>query len=283
MPGITSGFTTFLSAGGCYPSEPVYNISISRAAPAPDAGATPLIIGTLSFPKASFPAGVVVTLRPNTSQPCASRESFWSSPANLPARQLLGGNAIALPLKLLSFTATEKDCAAKLQWETDDEQNASYFEIEQSTDAVQYKSIGKVSALGNGGGKKYQTSVPQFSTSAFYRLKMVDIDGAYKYSNVLNLKQNCLSKAGVTIRVYPNPASRNEPVTVDITTPQTGAGLLQFFAADGRIVLSRPINFTSEFNRILLPTGSLVKGTYLLKLTGTNGEKIANVQKVVIY
>ncbi|MFT3912158.1 MAG: T9SS type A sorting domain-containing protein [Ferruginibacter sp.] len=112
-----------------------------------------------------------------------------------------------LPVTLSDFNATLKGQDVLCEWKTLQEQNSSHFIIERSNDAVHFNSIGKLAMAGN-------TVLPvdyHFTDEnawltgkdyLYYRLKMVDMDGSFKYSNTANVKL----KYATAISIYPNPA-----------------------------------------------------------------------------
>ena len=100
-----------------------------------------------------------------------------------------------LPLDLLSFTGNlQNNNTVLLNWKTENEINTSHFVIERSTDGIRYSGIGNVTANGRnnaGGSFNYSftdnDAVNQSSQRLYYRLKMVDIDGSLKYSNIVSV------------------------------------------------------------------------------------------------
>ena len=108
-----------------------------------------------------------------------------------------------LPIELVQFTGESVKGANRLKWITASEENASQFMIEYSTDGHRWEAVGQVAAKGN----THIEQVYQFihSTSArlsYYRLKMVDLDGTFEYSDVISLTET--KQGGVVLA--PNPA-----------------------------------------------------------------------------
>ncbi len=107
-----------------------------------------------------------------------------------------------MPLTLTDFRATQEKNKIKLTWHTVAEVNVSYFEIEKSTNGIQYSSIAKVSAANNPGTHDYETYDPSPENGInYYRLKMVDIDGAFKHSNIINLRFNSTGPITIIYRI----------------------------------------------------------------------------------
>ena len=108
-----------------------------------------------------------------------------------------------LPLGLLSFEAIKQNKKVLLQWKTENEVNTLRFIVERSSDGNNYLPIGEVPALNTGGINSYSlTDVQPFADFNFYRLKLLDRDGAFKYSPVRKID---FSVNTDDITVYPNP------------------------------------------------------------------------------
>ena len=106
--------------------------------------------------------------------------------------------------------------------------NTSHFEIEHSIDGRQFTAIGQVTANNRAGTNNYQFTHASLSEpSNYYRLKMVDLDGNFTYSDVKVVR---LSTTTV-FQVFPNPARHT--ITVRGTDPN---GILRVLTADGRLM-----------------------------------------------
>ena len=121
-------------------------------------------------------------------------------------------NANPLPVELISFTATKQpDYSVLLKWQTANEINNAYFEIERSTDAHSFHAVAKVNGAGTQSVKQsYQftddASADLFTThqTLYYRLKQVDADGTYSNSHIVSVSSDDHTAPW---NVYPNPAS----------------------------------------------------------------------------
>jgi hypothetical protein len=112
---------------------------------------------------------------------------------------------VALPVELTSFSAVYNNNSVILNWTTSSEINNSGFEIERSIDNVHYQAIGFV----NGNGTTTETSNYFFIDNhvfdkAYYRLKMVDFDGSFQYSLVVEFNSTYLNDFELS-QNYPNP------------------------------------------------------------------------------
>lgn len=116
--------------------------------------------------------------------------------------------ATPLPLKLISFYAAKQTNDVTLNLTTENEQDCSHFNIERSTNGINFTSAGALVARNLTSKQQYQyidaNALTVFATvpKLYYRLKMVDIDGSFTYSSVqvVNLQQTS------AFSIYPNPA-----------------------------------------------------------------------------
>lgn len=109
-----------------------------------------------------------------------------------------------LPVVLNSFAAQNSGCAVLLNWNTAAEQHFDRFEIERGA-AQGYTVIGSVKARGNNSAYAFTDNKPAAGLNA-YRLKMVDADGSFTYSEVVTARVQC-PEVSRDITVYPNPSA----------------------------------------------------------------------------
>ncbi|MEY3241111.1 MAG: hypothetical protein RIR11_2549, partial [Bacteroidota bacterium] len=116
-------------------------------------------------------------------------------------------SSTALPLELLSFTGKVNDENIVLNWTTRDEVNTDYFIVESSNNGVSYSIDGTVRSMNNPSAiHNYQHQVASSVKGInYFRLKMVDKDGQFTYSNIIAIRLNALTE----IKVYPTTTSAN--------------------------------------------------------------------------
>jgi hypothetical protein len=113
---------------------------------------------------------------------------------------------VTVPLNLIDFNARIENCKPILRWITDNELNTSHFDIERATIGNDWTKIVAVGAQGNS-ATPFNYSFTDNNTATlpnklFYRLKMVDLNGAARYTPILAVFNNC---SKVELLVYPNP------------------------------------------------------------------------------
>ncbi len=100
-----------------------------------------------------------------------------------------------LPIELLYFNGERKYCSQNmLIWSTATETNNDHFEIERSSDAINFKKIKEIPGSINSLETKkyvYTDSNPESGIN-YYRLKQVDLDGTYKYAPIVDLDNSCV-------------------------------------------------------------------------------------------
>ncbi len=116
---------------------------------------------------------------------------------------------VTLPLELISFTVSlEKNLSNRslLTWKTANEVNTQRFEIERSVDGKVFNIIGNVISKNINGVHSYsfKDETPAVGVN-YYRLKQIDTDGKYAYSEVRFI-DNALS--AIALKVYPNPSAK---------------------------------------------------------------------------
>jgi hypothetical protein len=156
--------------------------------------------------------------RNNNGFDAGNSNTFWFQADNLSLNQtsnflectgqfteyILATNSGALPLTLLNFSGTVNANGTLLQWKTEHEINVLLYEIESSIDGINYNKIGVTTALNTLGSHNYTyTDYNPWATKVkYYRLKMIDNDGLYKYSNIVRLQKNQIEE----IVLLSNPA-----------------------------------------------------------------------------
>ncbi|MCC3155777.1 hypothetical protein LJ737_00910 [Hymenobacter sp. 15J16-1T3B] len=117
--------------------------------------------------------------------------------------------ATPLPVELTSFTATRQgQTGVRLAWMTAQEKNSAYFQVERSLDGRTFTALGMpVAAVGTSTTQcsyhLIDTAFPANARVLYYRLRIVDQDATFAYSNVQTVH---LGEAMARLVVYPNPA-----------------------------------------------------------------------------
>ncbi|MEM9888237.1 MAG: T9SS type A sorting domain-containing protein, partial [Bacteroidota bacterium] len=171
---------------------------------------------------------------------------------------------IVLPVELLDFKARASKDHIHLTWSTATETNNSHFELERSEDGKTFKQITRIQGQGT---TLEQTDYNYSDREAipnvlyYYRLKQVDLDGVFEYSEVRTAQLE--AEAG-NLSIYPNPIGQEQMLQVRFFAKERVANF-QIIDIHGRIVLSikEDLNATG-WNTISIDIANLPTGTYLL-------------------
>lgn len=172
-----------------------------------------------------------------------------------------------LPVKLTTFTGIKTTDAIQLNWTTSRELNAKNYLVERSINAAAFNTIGTIKAIGAAGGANYIFKDADLALSGnyLYRLKMVDLDGKFAYSKIIDFTIAPQKQLIVANTVF------NE--TINLILPySSGKASFRMTDATGRIVYSTTRNLDNIFTQTLsLQNNNLAKGIYILEVS-INGE-----------
>ncbi len=171
-----------------------------------------------------------------------------------------------LPVRQIDFTATRKPDAVLLTWITADEQAVDSYEIEVARGVAAYRSgafqtIGSVKSTNTAAQRQYHFADEKVYKNGlqYYRLKIVDTDGTFRYSEV----RSVLFEETVAWHVYPNPSGG-----VFYFIYQAGASeTLHASVKDvsGKTVRSYTLTATGFLQKQLVDLTGLPAGVYLLQ------------------
>ena len=161
-----------------------------------------------------------------------------------------------LPIYLSSFTGENEGRIHHLYWITEQEINSSHFEIEKSNDGFNFHSIGSVRATNSNPYEFTDDGVKVGVT--YYRLKMVDLDQSFIYSDIIALEADY----DVNVNIYPNPFEQG---FVYSYYSEEGEDL-QVFIYDivGHLIYNKLYKCESCINSVDIYTPELLPGSYTL-------------------
>lgn len=167
-----------------------------------------------------------------------------------------------LPLTFLDFTVIKQNNTAQLNWETTNEVNTAYFNIQRSTDAISFNTVGKVTAKGvssvNNNYNYADDLIHVRGGKIFYRLEQADKDGKISYSKVVSIVVESNNKYVIT----PNPAKNFFTVSGNGNV-QTGSATLLVRDLAGHTILQQRLSNTSSQT---INISGLTKGMYIVRI-----------------
>ncbi|MEO7264444.1 MAG: T9SS type A sorting domain-containing protein [Ferruginibacter sp.] len=175
--------------------------------------------------------------------------------------------AVALPLQLISFNASLQQEIVKLNWRTTNEINVNHYQVQRSADTRLFTSIGNVNSMNSTVQYDYSfDDLSPLSGKSWYRLKMIDNNGTFTYSNLISVNNNRLG----LLKVNPNPVI----TAIIVTHPKsTSTAFLKVVSADGKTVLNQQVKINTSETKINV--AALAKGIYQLEYTsGLSGMQV---------
>ncbi|MFZ0454130.1 MAG: T9SS type A sorting domain-containing protein [Ignavibacteriaceae bacterium] len=147
---------------------------------------------------------------------------------------IITDEAGALPVELTNFVAHSVNNTIVLNWETGTETNNRGFEIEKYENA-KWNKIGFLKGKGTTSEISKYSFIDKNINQNFikYRIKQIDLNGSYSYSNEVEINKNYVSKYELR-RNYPNPF--NPVTTITYTLPQAGNVELKIYNSLGQKV-----------------------------------------------
>ena len=166
-----------------------------------------------------------------------------------------------LPVELISFQATRNNQTVNLDWQTATETNNAGFEIQKSNDAFQWQKLDWVEGKGTTSSRAYYEFKDgnPFLGSNYYRLKQVDFDGAFEYSEVVSIR---LEKDANELFFFPNPVS--DLITIHLPKSKDAQdAIIQIKNLNGQVVKEIASPFNAE---LLIDVSTLPSGVYLIRI-----------------
>ncbi len=247
-----------------------------------------------------LPQGIVNSASNTLSSVPAASPDFFRS-------WTLVDNSSPLPIELLSFTAQcnslnlhQGIAEVFLHWQTASETNNDYFVLEKSKDAINWIEIANIDGAGNSNSLLNYNYIDQLSTlvlsgveglnfelstlvlsgvegfnfelsTVFYRLKQVDFDGNFSYSDIIqvscqdNLQDNLIE----IISIYPNPAHND--FNYDIFSTQDREIIIFVINVLGKNIIREHKYIKEGFNQYSLNVSALAAGVYYFKIETVDG------------
>jgi hypothetical protein len=199
--------------------------------------------------------------------------------------------SLPLPVELSSFTAKLVDDEVKLKWITETEVNNYGFEVERKVNQDGWNKIGFVEGHGNSNSQKTYTFIDNhlFGGSKFYyRLKQIDTDGQYEYSDVIEIEN--IPQTFALFQNYPNPFN---PLTkIRYQLPVTAKVEIKIFDLTGAEVITllnedkdagvHEIEFNGQDG--ISTQGGYASGVYFYRIqaVSSNHQTFAETKKMIL-
>ena len=165
-------------------------------------------------------------------------------------------------LQITNFKTESRNGNVGITWKTDKENDLRQYEIESSSDGRYYKNLGFIPARNNINGDLYEfENTVDYSDSVFYRLKIVDGNGKWAYTEPVLYKVNKTT----AFLIYPSVISSH---MINLFLDD-GFDFIEVISMSGAVLLKQ--NLSGKTGRISIPVSpDISAGTYVVQLKNDN-------------
>jgi hypothetical protein len=180
---------------------------------------------------------------------------------------VLGTTDSALPVELTSFTASPSKGAIVLRWATVTEQNNAGFEVQRRSLSGPWMKLGYVDGSGSSNVQHSYAFTDAATAGTYsYRLKQIDRDGAYTFSNEVEAVSALTADEYTVSQNYPNPFNPSTTIRFAVHTTQNVS--VKVFNTIGQEVadLFNGIVEAGVMTSVRFDASGLASGTYIYQL-----------------
>jgi hypothetical protein len=177
----------------------------------------------------------------------------------------------ALPVKFLAFTTIKNKTDVQISWSTAEEMNVNVYEIERSSDGLNWNKIAYVASKGSTQNTNSYTYIDKNISAGvlYYRVKEVDIDGNFSYTSISSVKSETIIANNIKIAAVQNKVVLQFPEEIK------GAVVVRFVSLNGQVLEQQTVNHAT--GQVILT--SKTKGNQIISLS--NGSSV-NLSKHVV-
>lgn len=171
-----------------------------------------------------------------------------------------------LGVELTTLLGTRNEGVSELFWETASELNNSHFEVQYSTNGIDFLNVGTLTGHGTSTeAHSYQFEHRTAGIDHYYRLKQIDYDGTENLSDIISLHDKLSG-----IQVFPNPVDGNASLSIRSKNAITSVVVLNMV---GQVVQSE--TQLNEHYLQLLPIRE--SGVFIIKVQCAEKESVFRI------
>jgi hypothetical protein len=173
----------------------------------------------------------------------------------------------ALPITLIDFSGYYDNGSDYLQWKTATETDNAYFDVQKMTTNGEFQSIGTVKGAGTSNIEHSYSLVDPSPLAGvnYYRLRQVDIDGNFSFSNIISIATPMTE--AITVSIYPNPAKNY--VNISINSTESYTGMLTVTDIIGNVVYQNAIASGEGPTQTGIDISGYGQGQYIIRFTSS--------------
>jgi len=174
---------------------------------------------------------------------------------------------LVLPLTQLDFEAQLQNSRVKTTWSVVTDSHTKGYEVQHSTDGANFSPVGVVAAKASDKNYSFTDNNPSFGKN-YYRLKIYDVDGSFKYSPVKLVTVTY----GITMNVYPNPVK--DVLHINVLREDQKPSDVRIVNAFGQQLWQQKVSGTAQVNM-----KSWAGGIYIVQVNKGSSIETYKIQK----
>ncbi|UAY53057.1 T9SS type A sorting domain-containing protein [Ferruginibacter albus] len=159
-----------------------------------------------------------------------------------------------LPLRFVSFTGTNINHSASLEWTTANEINTKEMQVETSTDGIHFIQKATITAIGKGNNTYHFSDALDNNAIVYYRIKTVDTDGKTSTSSIVIIIDR--ADKAQSLELLPNLLTQGNAIIKIKSSISTGK--ITIYNQNGAVVKQQGWETGQFINTNILSTGSYV-------------------------
>jgi hypothetical protein len=186
-----------------------------------------------------------------------------------------------LPVRFTNFAVEKDNNNALISWKVQNESTStSFYEVERSIDGFTFDKIKTLNPV-FGNSENFYNLVDKNLSSIknmgiiYYRIKQVDIDGKFVYSEIRSVR---LDDKAIFVSAFPNPAKEFTIVRIDAI--EAGQVLFNLVNVDGKQVMTTTMQAQKGSNLKKIDMSTLARGSYFIKVLISGELKTIGVIKL---
>ena len=174
-----------------------------------------------------------------------------------------------LPVELLYFSAKMKGKKVFLDWSTATELNNAFFEVQRSKNNEEFEVIDVVNGAGNSSTVKSYNSRDEkpYEGVSYYRLRQVDFDGRYSYSESVAVQLNSTNDFNF---IFASPSESKESIIVGFECNNQEPLEMHITDALGNLISTNVLHPDQGFNRMNVELPAMTSGIYFITLANSS-------------
>ena len=172
---------------------------------------------------------------------------------------------VPLPLSLISFTGSLINCEAEISWSTAYEKDIQKIVLEKGRTGEKFEALETFNGKGSNDETLtiYNYTDKSLRNLSYYRLKIINTDGSFRFSNIITVKADCITGINVD-HLYPNPTT--DKITYEVSTEFKGNAVISILDMHGKEMLNMTTSFEIGTQVQALDLTKLSAGVYYIKV-----------------